>query len=194
MKKYARDPKSPVPVFIEKNGEYKTVATACGECGMIYAATDGRSADYCCRQQICERCGGDSPKAWIYCSPCRDAIRLEKAVEITEWDGPVYCEEKDRYFSDFGEAEDYILDEEGDGRPEWLFPCKEVSHKRLVDVDSILESATEDLFEDAYDHLVGVEELTEAVHAFNAKQTMVSWDTDYSRKIRISAEAEKGSK
>jgi hypothetical protein len=43
----------------------------------------------------------------------------------------------------------------------------------------------EDLFEDAYDHLVGKDELHAAVDAFNKKQTMSIWHEIPKKLVRV---------
>jgi hypothetical protein len=183
MGSYVRNPKEPLPLFTQRpEGIREEKAFACGECGSVYSTKE--SAIYCCKQSVCEDCGNDCNKAWIKCSDCSDKIRLEKAIEIKDFDGPVYYEEADRYFSSYEEALDWFHDEPEDECPEYLFPCIENPCPKL-DLDSALENLTEELFEDAYDHLKGVKELQIAVDEFNKKQTLTSWEADMKRKIRF---------
>lgn len=182
-KKYVREPKEPLPLFTQReDGVRQEKAFACGECGLVYGSRD--SAIYCCKQQVCESCGGDAPKAWILCSPCRDQKMWDNAEEIKEHDGPVYDESRDRYFSCYEEAVEWFMDNEEEDRPEFLQPCLE-SRCPKIDVDYVLENLVEELFEDAYDHLKGVEELRKACAEFDAKQTLTSWSSDPKRKIRL---------
>jgi hypothetical protein len=55
-----------------------------------------------------------------------------------------------------------------------------------IDLDSILENATEEMHEDARDDLSGIDELQSAVDAFNkANESVRTWDPDYKRKVSI---------
>jgi hypothetical protein len=182
MKKYVREPKDPLPLFTQRpEGIREEKAFACGECGSVYSTKE--SAIYCCKQSVCEDCGNDCDKSWIRCRDCSDKIRLEKAVEIKDYSGPVYYKEADKYFESYEEALDWFNDYPEEC-PEWFFPCIEEPCPKL-DLDSAIENLTENLFEDAYDQLKGVEEIKIAVDEFNKKQTLMSWKVDMKRKIRF---------
>lgn len=119
----------------------------------------------------------------------REAARLEKAELVEGYDGPVYMEGiKGSYGSDYcanaDELAEIIEDDEELDRPEFAFCCEEI--RVHLDVDRFIESAREEMDDDAADRLDGVEELTKAIEAFNqANRLNVSWYVDYKRKVRI---------
>ncbi len=56
----------------------------------------------------------------------------------------------------------------------------------MIDLDRILESECEDAFEDARDHLKGVDELQKAVNAFNdLNADVLSFCVDLKHKTRL---------
>jgi hypothetical protein len=66
---------------------------------------------------------------------------------------------------------------------EWC--CKQ-SKRFHVDVGDIIENATTDMFEDATDHVKGLEEFEAACDALNkANAHLVSWEPDYKRMVRV---------
>jgi hypothetical protein len=183
MKKLVKDPKQPLPLFTQReDGVRQEKAFGCGECGSVYATTE--SALRCCKQDYCQDCGVEVNQHWNKCSSCSEFARNEKAVLLTKWDGPVYDDSRDKYYESIEELAEWYEDESEDDRPEFIFPCKEVSFKGL-DADDILMNATEDLFEDAYDHLKGVDLFRSAVERFNEAQDLKTWSPDFSRKIKL---------
>lgn len=120
--------------------------------------------------------------------------RIENAVEVPSYDGPLYLDRggyEDDYFQDMDDLLERLYcegeDDETRELPEWAFCCttKPVS----LDASRVIEWATDDHFDDAADHLCGVEELEKAIDAFNeANKEVVSWNVDYKRKVRIPRE------
>ena len=133
----------------------------------------------CKTHGTCDTCGGETAKGWTRCGDCRFAARLEKAEEVPDDGGP-YCEFLgDTYYMSMEEAQDAGV--------EWVSPCCTV-YPRL-DADSILELATEEMFEDAsVDDLDGVEAFYAAVKAFNDAQRTPTFFGDDKRKIRVPAQ------
>lgn len=192
-------------IFLKRPDGTETDISICGKCGSpARGRTNFDVSERCCTCWECsgeltteERQCGHYHKA---CDKKRRAIiemkRLEKATLVEDYDGPVYCEGVpggsygDGYFADVQELADMLDDGDVDEsivREEFAYCCTS-SPVAGLDVDSILESATEESFEDAIDHLVGVDELRAAVEAFNeANKAVLSWDSDYSRKVRIPA-------
>lgn len=147
----------------------------------------------CCDRR-CEGCGCQIDKKQSYasrCPPCyvawkaeRKAARRAAAEVVTVWDGPVWDPEgrgyKDGFFSSVEEFEDYYADSEWT-RPEWVWLTQPHPFPGL-DVDDLIERATEDSFEDAADQVAGKAELAAAVAAFNAANAgLASYTADYSR-------------
>ena len=114
---------------------------------------------------------------------------LSKAKEIElPFDGPVYDPGTDKYFTNLSKFEDWYNDIAGDpdySKPKFIHPCREEKFKG-PNVDWILESCTEDLFEDAIEHLEEVQELRDFIKAWVAKQSLVTFYPIYSKKIRVS--------
>ena len=179
----------------------------CGVCHSVAAPGNFDLSEKCC---TCYDCGkplakdekipyGDGKgNRSLYHRACeerlrseREAARLEKAELVADYNGPVYCEGwrgsfGDGYFSDVAELEETLDDAEGPNRPEFVHCC--TSRGISIDLSRILESATEESYEDCSDDLSGVDELQAAVDAFNkANESVKTWDVDYKRKVVVSA-------
>jgi hypothetical protein len=118
-----------------------------------------------------------------------DAEVLDKAELIDDYDGPVYLDRVgngsygDGFFSDVHELSEHLDFHEGD-RPLFAHCCKERGFS--IDLDSVLENAAQEMYEDIADDIEGVSELQNAVDAFNkANSSLKTWDPDYKRKVAI---------
>ena len=205
-------PKSPFPLYRKKTRRFEITLTkrgdqlwACGECGSLHSAWGWkpcaeddrhakRRATDCCKQQYCQ-CGEKIQQGYAgpKCSPCNSVERskkvIEKAVEIDQFDGPVFCDDADRYWSDLSEFEDWvsdqIADDERDSIPEWIFPCDLKDFKKLDATDLIQNYIGDEHHEDAADQIEGLDLLQAYLNEWCAKQTIQSWHPDYSRKISV---------
>lgn len=203
--------------YLHKPDGTPTDLSTCGVCGKLArGATNFDISERCC---TCYDCGlplsGDERRfanTCLYHRACddkrrteREAARLDKAELVSDYDGPVYADGYgggsygEAYFADideFAEAAEDAL-EEGVHLPDFVHCCKSRPVAGL-DLGRILESHCEDAFEDAFDHLNGVDELQTAVDAFNTLNAgVLSWEPDYSRKVRVTggtpgAEGEQG--
>jgi len=67
-----------------------------------------------CTHRPCNTCGSPTEKHYIYCETCRNQREIEKYKEMPRkpWDGDgmIYSEAADKFFSDWGEVEDYLYD------------------------------------------------------------------------------------
>jgi hypothetical protein len=180
----------------------------CGECGTAAAPGNYDVSVKCC---TCYDCGAPLGKdekipyadgkgnRSLYHRECeqkrRDlhmAEQLEKAELVPDYDGPVYCEGVpggsfgDGYFSDVSElAETLDNEEDQSGRPEFAFCCTEHPFP-FINLSGILESACDDMDEDAYERLDGVEELEAACAAFTeANKGVISWYEDRKHKVAV---------
>lgn len=188
-------------VYLHRPDGSETDISICGKCG---APARGKSnfdiSERCC---VCWICGspladGEPQHNNHYHDDCDrthratlDMKRLDKAVLVEGYEGPVYCEGVlggsygDGYFSDVGELEDMLNDSPEATGIEFAYCCTS-SPVALLDVDSIIENETQESFEDAIDHLNGVDELRTAVEVFNeANKDVISWDWDPTRKVRV---------
>jgi hypothetical protein len=180
----------------------------CSECNTVAAPGNFDLSQKCC---TCYDCGLPLPKderipysdrngKSLYHRDCerkrrmeREADMMEKAELVTDYDGPVYLDHVgngsygDGFFSDVEELSEHLDFQEffkGEHRPLFAHCCEERGFS--IDLDQILQNATEEMHEDAYDNLSGVEELQEAVNAFNkANAGLKSWDPDFRRKVAI---------
>jgi hypothetical protein len=178
----------------------------CGECGTIHTP-HGYGADkdldakqravQCCLQRYCE-CGNKillgytGPK----CCSCNEMIRnaadLAKAVEIDTCDSPVYDNERQKYYASLDEFMDYLAcemeDREGpepmESLPDWIFPCTTRKFGGL-DASDILQSALDEHHEDAHEQLVDEDGLQKFLDEWSERQTIESWEPDYSRKLCV---------
>lgn len=156
---------------------------ACGKCGIVFGGTywpDAKgAAEKCCGSSVCNRCGAElTHKGYLICRACQivdtaEKLRedFEKAEKVTDWDGAFYSEPFNKYFFDMDELEEWLDDYDpkyygGMSAPIWLFTCVAAPPCPL-DIEDIMERATEDMFEDAADHFTGIDDLQKAIDAFN---------------------------
>lgn len=195
-------------IYLHKPDGTATKWSMCSECGQVACPGNFDISERCC---TCYDCGKPLPKDEriryaegkgysLYHRECerqryqkRMAEQLEKAELVADYDGPVCFEGRhgsygDGYFSDVHElAESLDDDEDQSFRPAFAFCCKEVPF-RMLDVSNMLESACEEMDEDAAERLTGIEELEAAVAKFNeANKGVIAWYEDRKRKVRIPA-------
>lgn len=168
--------------YLHKPDGTPTTVAMCGVCGR--ALLDYAIAERCCR---CGHCGNllseeEQKENRSYHSECsrtwrakRELAQIEKAILAADYNGPVYYEGGcgsygDGYFSDVQELADYLDDQSDDARPSFAFCC--TGRAIFLDVDRILENATEEAFEDASEQLRGVDALRTAISVFN-KETLI---------------------
>lgn len=181
----------------------------CGECRRVSAPGNHDLSEKCC---ICYDCGKPLAKDErvpyvtgngnaLYHRDCerkrrmeREADVLDKAELVTGYDGPVYLDGVgngsygDGFFCDVNELSEHLDFHEGE-RPLFAHCCTQRGLN--IDLNQILESATEEMHESCYDDLDGVEELQAAMDAFNkANESVRTWDPDYKRKVAIPVPAE----
>ena len=176
----------------------------CSECHTVASPGNFDLSQKCC---TCYDCGEPLPKdervpyatakgKSLYHRECErkrrmklDAEKLEKAELVADYEGPVYLDGVgngsfgEGFFSDVQELSEHLDFNEGE-RPLFAHCC--TARGFSIDLDSILESATEEMYEDCGDDLSGVDELQAAVNAFNkANDSIKTWDPDYKRKVAI---------
>ncbi len=166
----------------------------CGKCRLVRASAD--AANDCCSPRKCA-CGVTLEGAHVQCPGCwekqmdsHEAERYRKAEKRATWDGPVFSEGhgyQDGYFNNLEEfiswlEEDWPGDETdpSPSPPSYAWACNEVPVCQL-DIDSILENATQEAYDGfSVDDLVGREKLAAALDEFNAaNQKTVNWEIDY---------------
>lgn len=178
----------------------------CSECKTVAAPGNFDLSQKCC---TCYDCGKPLPpdertpyakgrgKA-LYHRECErqrrariDAEVLDNAELIADYKGPVYFEGLcgsygDGYFSNVEELAERLDDQDDQSkRPEFTFCCEEHPFPG-VRIDHLLESATEEMDEDASERLDGVEELQKACNTFNdLNKGVISYYEDRKHKCRI---------
>lgn len=206
-KKWVESPKEPFQILRQKDGVIVPVVTlagneiwCCGECGVLSPSWTKDPVDAkqkavdCCKQPYCE-CGTKLDGYWLKCEGCRakdQSKKWENAVEIEDYDGALYDNDKDRYYFDMDEFLDQMacLEDDEEELPTWVFPCKERGFGK-IDASDILENQLSDHFEDAYDHVIDDEGLQKFLNEWCAKQTLKSYEADYTRKINVAKLCEK---
>lgn len=193
-------------IFLHLPDGTPTKWSICSECRTVAAPGNYDLSVKCC---TCYDCGEPLPKderipyaegkgKALYHRECerkrrmaRDAEALEKAELVPDYDGPVYCEGRrgsygDGYFADVSElAEDLDDDDDQSCRPEFAFCCKEIPF-RGVSAQSLIESACDDMDEDAGERVEGIEDLEKACDAFNlANKGLISWSEDRKHKVAV---------
>lgn len=163
--------------YIEENG--KAHIEACREChtGKLY---------------VCKHCQRPNRTDYCNCKEAREArnkvaddAHFEKAEKLTpeQYDSWVYVDGYG-YNEGYFESVDALTEHcEGEDIPvpEWVYCCREMSHK--LDIDSAIENMLDDAFEDARDHLVDEKGLYDFVDEWNAKQTLTSYYPDHKRVV-----------
>jgi len=174
--------KDPLSLVVQGRNDGKTVAYACGACGLVI--NDEELARHHCAERICD-CGAVIEyKHYTACNKCRalrgvlrETVAAEKAAKVPwrEWGGAVYCENVGpEYFADIDDLLEY-LDDNRESIPT-VWACKDIPI--TLDARSILESALEQHHEDAWDQ-VDEGTLQAALDAWCGEQSLVSWEPDW---------------
>lgn len=191
-------------IFLHLPDGTATEWSMCSVCHMVASPGNLDLSEKCC---ACYDCGEPLPKdertpyatggsSSLYHRVCErrrreacEADILEKAEIITDYTGPVYLDGVpgsamgEGYFRDIdylAESLDFL---EGQ-RHEFAHCCVERGFS--LDGESILESATEEMYEDCWEDLSGTEEFLAAVDAFNkANESIKTWECDNKRKVAI---------
>jgi hypothetical protein len=155
-------------------------AFVCSECKRI--SPSHYLAENCCKPKMCTICGEACEGYWLTHPECTDQKRFEKAEKIhwTNYNGPVFWNET--LHMDLYEFADDVVSSD-DGYPEYVHPTITEPFPG-IDLSRAIENMTEEMFEDAADHLVGVPDLQKAVDAFNdANKDLVTYREDMKRVV-----------
>lgn len=180
-------------------GGNDTALYACGKCGKLYSPkiyacrTTGqheaaqRAAEECCAPRHCA-CGVEIESPWTACATCRERHRLERATIVMDHTGPVQSDQVSgsEWGDGYSSSVNALLVYCDIHHPAYCWPC--TPNPLHLDVDHILESACDDQHEDAADQIVGVDDLAQAIDAFNAAQSCVTYYPDYTRVIVLDQE------
>lgn len=122
-----------------------------------------------------------------------DARRLAAATTVpaAEYGGWVYLDgygHNEGYFESVDDLLEWVdcLADPGDdppARPAWAFACSERGFE--FDMEREIESVLQDYHEDAIHQLDGLDEILDAVRAWVARQTLVSYFADHKRVVVI---------
>jgi len=167
----------------------------CGTCRRV--GTEA-SALECCASRRCCDCGNPT-EFFPACPACisrrksaTELDRFTKAIKLTEWGGPVFCEGYGRNDGFFSSISDLLggMDDD-DTVPAYVWTCTSTQFVS-VDVDEIADRLSEQAPENWEPiDLNGVPELTAALEAFcEANRDAVRWDPDYSRCVVLTGGAE----
>lgn len=172
---------------------------ACGKCKHVKKTEE--EAKLCCEPWSCTKCGLRCDQYRTMCDGCqrieagiRRARRMEAAVEVTDYDGWVFCEEIDGYNNGYWpsleEFVDYVHDEFEDvGIPEFVYCCTpEAKEICIVDVvQTLLCDIDDEMADNFFDSLEGMAELEAAVEKWNLanKTRLTLYEADYKRKVRV---------
>ncbi|WP_180897146.1 hypothetical protein [Martelella soudanensis] len=180
-------------------GEEKPVLFACGECGLVYSPKrDGgdtaalTKAEQCCQPRLCD-CGNPLDPYWSKCADCRNEATRQKTIETLRaaevipaaaYNDAVYTPDHD---GDWGDGYSSCVDaflEYAD--PVYCHPCTPTP--LALDVETILEHATEEMHEDARSQVIDEKGLATFLADWNEKQTATTWYPDFSKVIIVDAE------
>lgn len=114
---------------------------------------------------------------------------IEDETIVEDYNGPVYLDGygNNGYCRDLEELVDELECDHAESEwPDFAYCCTVIPFNVTTSAEEIGEQCCEDMYEDAYDNLKGLEDLQKALDAFQlANKHMESWDMDYSRKIRL---------
>lgn len=177
-----------------ENGKFAGVYY-CGKCNIVHRGKV--AADECCKDWRCKRCNVECDKFRTLCKDCwhldrneKDAAVMEKAELVEGYNGFVHSLKlagpQDGYFPDLDELIEYCETHDIEP-PEFVHCCKPTV--LCVHVSDILERLEDNGYEEMTEHAVGVDELRDAVAAFNEanRQTFTVWNVDYTRKVAVAA-------
>lgn len=144
----------------------------CEKCGKHY--TTEESANNCCKDYYCEKCGKLAPRYHTLCSKCKAKKDFDNAKKYTydeymkEFPDNMLVLGDDNYFSDIDELYDYLADSDPEGYfPEYCYGT--VREPVEVNINSAIENAEENAYEDFSFDGKGVEELETYVRNWNEK-------------------------
>jgi hypothetical protein len=169
-------------------GSGAVVAYACPECGRVFNTKN--LAEICCEPVICE-CGRTCRKPWTACDTCLEKNRQDKerqkfeAAEKLPWekyDGPVYL--NDEYFVDVEDMADRFA-YAGIELPEYVWAC--TTALLTLNAEEIIsrELEAQEFYEDAFEHVVAISQLQEAIDEWSEKQSLESWMVDRTRAVLL---------
>jgi len=156
----------------------------CSNCGLVFK--DRYYAERCCEPKKCQDCGCEIPhdSYYVVCDDCRakreatkEKERFKKAAHYTLENVPqsscqcMYSESygaNNGYFFDIEELEEYC-NENNIPMPEYVWGTTVT--RISMDADSIIESACEELHEDAEDQIDNRVELQEMLDKWCEKQS-----------------------
>jgi hypothetical protein len=166
-----------------------------------------QSAERCCTEKPCERCGKGLGKTWNHggytiCEACRQVReqereqgRFEKAtkVSLNEWDGEcwLYDGSAERWFRDLEDFYDYYAEQDEDEkseRPVYLWLSNPVRWSPDPRGD-IADQMHDRFHEDADEQITKADwkKLEYFVEAWWQEHRPQSWDVDYSRCLLLEA-------
>lgn len=139
----------------------------CGECGQLMG--DREYAERHCTEGKCCYCQQPCGKGNYYHDGCRLNDYFEKAEKLTVWDGWVFlddCGHRDGYFTDAGDFVEWWQQTRKEPLPQFVFIAEPQEFPGL-NLDDVLESMCDEMYEEARLHLEGEDELQVAVDKFN---------------------------
>lgn len=201
----------PDPFELVVKGSEHLVGYACHKCGAAFLVHKRKDpALYEAerkhqREQAAEHCVKACPCGQLIersyhlrCNACyaqmeadKEKARFEKAKKLTieEYDGPVYWDGHsgdigDGYFSDVEALLDYC-EQEGRDVPEYAWACDKEEMK--LNADGIVENATSNMFEDAYDHVPNkdIVSLQAYLDVWCKEVGLVTWSDDHGRAVLL---------
>lgn len=176
---------------------------ACGNCKLV--KKDEEDAKLCCEPWTCKNCGLHCDQYRTLCESCDQtrrglikARRMQAAVEVTDYDGWVFCEEIDGhnngYWPSLDEFQDYMFDDFEHSTPEFVYCCTpEAKEICIIDVvQTLLCDIDDEMADNFFDSLEGMAELEAAVEKWNLtnKARLTLYEADYKRKVRVNYKKE----
>jgi ADP-ribose pyrophosphatase YjhB (NUDIX family) len=174
---------------------------ACSICKIFHGATiyackweeaviaSREAAERCCNRK-CEDCGNVvGEKYYLVCTDCRvkrdvarEHERFAKAQKVLEADYIGWLYFAGEYHEDSDEIEEYCVENELRW-PDWVWACKKIEFK--IDVDTILEHALQDHYEDARSSIpqAAEDKLQSILDEWCVGQKIESWQEDNSRAV-----------
>lgn len=180
-------------LYLQQNEEFVPSGRFyCSKCQKVHL--DQPMAEACCRPRVCA-CGQPAKLGYTVCDECRirqeeerEIQRFEQAEKLTQWDGPVWCDQlsyNEGYFPHVGELLESWEDEHGDRPlPDYVWTCHDCPMVN-VDTDDVTSGIEFPENVDITD-LLGMAELKAALDAFNqANAGFRSWSPNRKKALLL---------
>lgn len=170
--------------------EVKIKGYQCEKCGKVFIKEE--LAECCCKEYVCAVCGRKTNKYVTKCEECKEKEYYDKARKLTYdkyWDE--FKTEGVFYGDDYYNSLDELVEQLAEMQDEVEIPKYVWGARRVVvgiDVDSAMERALEEAYEDAEFSSKGRAELYEFAKEWNEEYGLECFERDNSIVVYVPEE------